>query len=459
VPVLLRARLVAQSGATVEFDSDAEWRWGQPERVYRTAEEPAVLESIRDNWSLIGGAILTPDGSTGAGWTRFRAALAVLDSPTDPIVRVELRRVEAGVETLELSLGTDTHEGFTIDGVSCDGPWTLAPRSTHKIAFPIDLRFSARRVFERTLTLPDGTPVAGVVSFEQRIKHEWDAAGLGTITAETIVTTKNGTDARTRARLLGKLAIPGVTWSYDTNGPDGVDVETLDERESTTSQPRSASAFSRVRQWGERVGTTAPNASPGSISYEDARSDDGMEVLRVVTAEATGPGAEAWVRGRAPSGPHVVETVSRPTSRQFKATWTIRLPSGAAVFVVIDGEISGGFEDFDFEPVNGYQPVLFEGSALPFQLTVRIGIMRRGGTGAKADLPLPPLLRAPWRLDGNASSEGWPRQEEQVARPERARWLRNAVLIYRSATPPEDDPITILRAEGQVPVPSYYLAR
>jgi hypothetical protein len=464
MPVLLRARFTSQAGATVEFDSDAEWRWEQPERVYRTAEEPPVLESIRHHWSLIGGAILTPDGSTGGGWSRFRAALLALNGSSDPIVKVELLRVEAGVETVEATLGddgADTFEAFTIERLSCDGAWQVAPRATHKIAFPIDLRFSARQVFERDLELSDGTAVAGVVHFEQRIRHEYDAAGLGTITAETIVGTKNGVDARTRARLLGKLALPGSTWSYDTNGPDGVDLETLDADESTDTSrlPRSASAISRVRQWGEATGATSPNTAPGGYSYEDARSDDGMEILRVVSAEATGPGAEAWVRGRAPSSPHVEETVSKPTSRQFRATWTIRTPKNGQAYVIIDADITGGAEDFDFEPVNGFAPVLFEGALLPWQLTLRVSIQRRGGNGTKAELPLPPLLQDVWRLDKNASTEGWPRQEEQVPQPTNARWLRNAVLVYQAAVPPNSDPIEFLRANAQATVPSYYLKK
>ena len=460
----LLVRLTTAAAVTLELGLHGEWRWDQPERVYREAAEPPELESVRYAWDVRGGAILTPDGSTGGGWTAFRAALAVLDSRSDPVVKVEILRLEAGVETSEITLGPPDYEGFRIDRVSGDEPYELDPKATHLRAWPITLRFSALKVFERDIVTPDGT-VEDVVGFEQTVSQEYDEAALGTITWDTTVTTRAGVDARAKAISLGRIPIPGVTWAYETNGDAlGVNLELLDALDAA-STPRVVTkvrALSRVVQYGVRIGTTGPGSHPGRVALVDQRDDDGREVVRTVQAQASGPGAEAWVRSQAPGGATEEVTRHDQARRGFSAQWTVRTPKSTVAIVTIVGEVTGGFQDFDYEPVpGGLAPARFDGAILPWQLTLSVRVMLRGGGGTKAELPLPPLLRSPWSLDRKASAEGFPAQQEETATvtAAAARWVREARLVYRASEPPSEDPVEWLRANAAKAVPSYWLQK
>lgn len=457
----LRFRLTTASAATLQFDLDGELRWDQPERVYREAAEPPQLESIRYAWDVRGSAILTPDGSSANGWARFRAALAVIDSRADPVVKVEVLRVEAGAETSELTLGPPTYQGFKIERVAGDEAFELDPKASHRVAWPIYVRFSARRVFARTVTTPDGT-IDDVVGFEQTISQTYDEAALGELTWETTVTTAEGVDARPKAMELGRIPLPGSSWSYLTNGSDGVDVEILDpdDASETARIPTKVRVTSRVKQWGASVGASGPGTSPGRFTWTDARQDDGKgEVVRTVEASATGPGAEAWVRAKKPADAQEEIAKSDVMGRAFSAQWITRTPKNGAEFVTtIAGELTGGYQDFDYEPViGGFAPVRFDGAIQPWQLTLAIRVSRRGGLGTKGELPFPPILRSPWALDRKASSEGFPVQEEEKKADTAARWVREAKLVYRAATPPSEDPVDWLRANSDSTVASYWL--
>lgn len=457
----LRIRLTTEAAATLELDLQGEWRWDQPERIFRESAEPPELESIRYTWEIRGGALLTPDSSVAGGWAAFRAALDVLDSRDDPVVKVDIIRVEAGNETVEITLGPPAYESFRVERVSGDEPYELDPKATHLKAWPITLRFSALRVLTRSFDTPGGT-VDDVVGLEQTITQTYDESALGTITWETIVTTPAGVDARLKAIALGRIPIPSTAWTYRTNGPAlGVDLEIMDPDDSSSSQriPTKVKAVSTVRQWGVVVGTTGPGTSPGEIGLTDQREDDGKgETVRTVEASAVGPGAEAFVRSQKPAGAQEETVKYDHAGRGFSAQWVVRTAKNTTALTTIVGEVTGGFPDFDYEPVpGGYKPVRFDGAILPWQLTLNVRVSRRGGTGLKAELPLPPLLRAPWALDYRESVEGQPAPTEENVTPEAQRWVREARLIYRAAEPPTDDPVQWLRQHADSTVPSYWL--
>jgi hypothetical protein len=397
------------------------------------------------------------------GWSRHNALLAKLETRGDGApTGMQLFEVSPnGVEVERLVLGPPTWASFRVEVAEGDVD-DLNPSSAFQSSFGFYLKCSA--LLQREFDAGDGG-IAGIVGFEQSIKERF-TNGLREVTWTTTVTTKEGTDARVKAALVGAIpaGLYGGSYTYLTNGADshgvgvgGVDVDVLDPDTRSDRVPTKAVAVSTVKEWAIDVGVTGPGSSPDEVSLVEAVNEDEEESTRIVSATARGPGALAWGTAQAPADFSSRKQSYDRATREFSATWEVKTESFVATYS-IQAELSGGHQVFDYEPVTGgYAPVRFDGAVEAWQLTITITITKRGGTGALSEMKLPPLPGDPWSLDWRQSTEGLPTEAEPAKTAAKVKWGRAAKLVLLSNAQPKDDPAQVMRKNMASAVNSYYL--
>lgn len=442
------------------LDINGSWRWVNELTHKEAADDPLPVEQIRAIWTFTGYA--------QRSWTNLRALFAALHRRTGGPIKVQVVRDPGDDEVVELELGPDDWEDFRVEEISGGEPLDVAPSAHHRTLFPVSFRVSAVRRFDEDAGAQTAT---GIVQFEQTAEHRFDA-GLQIITWETTVTTKKGTDAVAKAKTFGLIPISALGGYYTylgCNGSDGVNWTILnadqrdDEREPTLEPdrvPTKVRATCTVRQWGVRVDVTAPGAGPDEVSLVQEEEENDEEKVRRYIAEASGPGAEDWVLSQAPSGDYDRNTRRGQHNNSFRAEWTIREKSTKAeLAMVIEGELTGGYEALDWEEVDGYEPIEFVGPLERWELTLSILLTRRGGTGLSSELPFPPQLPTPWRLDRGRSSETEASEAEAAASADKVKWTRKARLVYVSTSQPSEPPIQWIRKNVAKTVPTYWLRK
>lgn len=420
------------------------------EPAWKEASEPPEVVELREVWEIPGARIVATDGDPLTFWQEWTAFLASVRVRGPGAISVRLVREIGGTPHVVWTLGPPTHERFRIEqlGARTD---EAVPRATWNVLAPFTLVVSAVQRF---------ADVRGIVGWQQETSSRHDPGGLHLLEWRITVTTREGTSAVEKARQFGRIPIVpfGPSYTYETNGADGVEVVATDADELNRRLPTRATAVSRIRQWGVRVGTTSPGTSPTEVSYSvRTRFEDGKQQV-TYRATARGPGALAWVEARRPgSAVDTGEVIHEEALRYAEGTWTTKDETHQDPRPwSIQTEISGGHADFDFEPVvGGYEPVLFEGAILPWKLTVQIRAQRRGASIGRDELLLPGVLPDPWILDRNESREREPTVEKEGLDPESRVWVREASLVYWSARRPTASPLRQL--EAAQPVASYFL--
>jgi len=426
------------------------------EPVWKDAANPPEVTEIREVWEVPGARLVSSDGTQTTFWQEWTAFLAKLRVRGQGApVSVRLIRDPAGAADVVWTLGPPTHERFKIEQLT-SGPDDLAPAATWRVLAPVTLVVSAAQRF---------ADPNGVVGWDQEVSSSHDAGGLHVLEWRTALTTREGVNAVEKAKRFGRIEIApfGGSYTYTTNGPDGVEVVYTDADEANARTPTVCHVVSRIKQWGVHVGTTAPGSSPTEVGHSVRSRVEKDERSTTFRASARGPGALAWVEGKRPGGPiQTAEVFHEEATRFAEATWVVKEPTPdqpdtpEGIRWQIQTEITGGHVDFDFEPVvGGFEPVLFEGATFPWRLNVTLKGKRRGSEGKLSDLKLPGLLPAPWILDRNASREKEPFVAEFGADPGSHLWAREASLVYWSASKPRSSPAAQLRAAQ--PVAGYYL--
>lgn len=421
------------------------------EPAWKDASEPPEVVELREVWEFPGARLVASDGEPQTFWQEWTAFLATFRvRGAGAPVSVRLVRVVGTTTQVVWTLGPPTHERFRIEqlGSRTDD---VVPRATWNVLAPVTLVISAVQRF---------ADVRGIVGWHQETSSRHDPGGLHILEWRTTISTREGISAIEKVRQFGRIQIApfGPSYTYETNGRDGVEVVTTDADEVNQRVPTRATAVSRIRQWGIRVGTTSPGTSPTEVSYSvRTRFEEGK---RSVTYRATarGPGALAWVEARRPANAvDTGEVLHEEALRYAEGTWTTKDdPADELRPWSIQTEITGGHVDFDFEPVvGGYEPVLFEGAILPWRLTVQVRAQRRGANVSRDELLLPGVLPEPWILDHNESREREPTVEKEGLDPESRVWVREASLVYWSARRPTASPLRQL--EESRPVSSYFL--
>lgn len=426
------------------------------EPVWKEAANPPEVVEIREVWEIPGARLVSSDGSPATFWREWAAFLARLRVRGRGFpLWVRLIRDPAGAGEVVWSLGPPSHERFRIEQLSA-GTDELAPTATWNVLTPVTLVVSATQRF---------ADPNGIVGWDQETSSRHDPGGLHVLEWRTRITTREGTSAVEKARRFGRIDITpfGGSYTYETNGADGVEVVATDADEENRRIPTACVVVSRIKQWGVHVGTTAPGISPTEVGYSIRTRVERDERSTTYRATARGPGALRWVEGRKPRGPiDTAEVFHEEAIRYAEGTWVVKeqeppqpdAPEG--IRWQIQTEVSGGYPDFDFEPVvGGFEPVQFEGAVLPWRLSVTLKGQKRGGEGKRDELKLPGTLPAPWVLDRKASREKEPFVAQFGADAESHLWAREASLVYWSPRRPTASPLQqITQAQ---PVESYYL--
>ena len=424
------------------------------EPVWKEAAEPPEVTEIHEVWEIRGARLVASDGDPATFWREWTAFLDRLRvrGPGFP-VWVRLVRVTGSASDVVWTLGPPRHERFRIEqlGAATDEE---APRATWRVLAPVTLVVSAVQRF---------ADPNGIVGWDQETSSRFDPGGLHLLEWRTTITTLEGTSALDKVHRFGRIDIApfGPSYTYDTNGPEGVEVVAVDADEAKGRVPTRCTGVCRLKQWGVRVGTSGPGTSPTEVGYSIRRRVERGETSTTIRASARGPGALSWVEGRAPGGAvDSSEVFHEEAVRYAEGTWIVRgeepTRPGPEPRWQLQTEITGGHPDLDFEPVvGGFEPVLFEGGVLPWRLTVQIRAQRRGGEGKLDELLLPGILPEPWILDRNNSREQDPRVAEDSQDPASRLWAREASLTYWSPRKPTASPLAQL--EAGTPVGSYFL--
>lgn len=445
-----RLRLEIVSGTTFTFDVEGVIE-PRLEPEWKDAANPPQLERVRVVWTVTRARIVAVDAD--ALWDAWAAFLARLQTrqPTAPPTSVRIVRDPGGANETVQTLGPATYQEFRWEGVTGEGTDDGSPAASWNVVAPVTLSFSA------VLALAD---TDGIVGWRQVVRSTYDDAGLHNLEWETEVTTAEGTDARTKAETFAAIPFSslGSGYSYLTNGPTGVDLETLDADENNARTPTRVRAVSRVALRGVDVGTTGPGTAPTTVAYAVTTERSAKGTSTIYEASAQGPNYLSWVLGRRPGGALAEDSVTDSRGdKRATGRWVRKTLDATAVQRTVRIQVRGGYPDFEFAPIaGGYAPVEFVGAVLAWEVTVAVEVEVSGGDGSRATLPFPGLLPDPLRLDYAASQEdAEPWISEQAKEESQATYKRTAQLVYRSATRPPSDLGAQLAAAQ--PVGSYYL--
>ena len=443
----------------VSFALDGGWSWRQAP-VYKEAANPPELEEIREEWTIT-GIVRSSTGTAEQGWDDFNAARdKLLGRGTSKATKVEIIRDPEGTPVTELTLGPPTYERFIVEEVT-GGEWSDAPAASFRVVFPLTIRISAVRLAVDPATGLPGD-ANGITSWEQEVSVAY-AAGLKSMSWSTSIETQEGVDALAKAKALAYIPASAVGSSYSYvsgNGDEAIEYDILDADEVTGRTPTRVRALSAIQEHGVTIGGTGPGTAPDRVLLEDITNTTADEVLRQRVAKAEGPGRESWVRSHKPTWAQDEEIRDDRSGRIYQVTWTGREASTRDVedFWILRGELTGGNQVISFEPVSGgLPPVQFVGPLHPYRLSVSIMVEKRGAEGKASELVFPPVLRAPWILSRQESSEGEPYLSERGATAEADKWSRDARLVYYCTRTPKGSPLASLRERKKEAVESYFL--
>jgi hypothetical protein len=275
----------------------------EPEHRYDHNEtEPPRLVSVTKTWTVDGRLYGASEAEVLAAWTALTKAL---EDPAQYPEAAELRRDGVVVEAISPATG---YRRFRIEHLS-------APRIER--AWRTELRFVAKISGVRVFPAFGSTnsPVSKLT-----LSESWAYAETGlltrTLTGELEVVT--GAKASAVARTLG-LKIPGPNFGFVTRGPEGVDVERLDE----------ADLKARFTSIVQEAGAPLPTGVAPSYARTLHVTRSNGETLSTVTANASGPGAEAAVRAEKPAGTLTESVTVDPFRRTATAVYvTSKLEGG-----------------------------------------------------------------------------------------------------------------------------------
>jgi len=261
----------------------------EPEHKYDHAPiEPPALVSVTKTWTVDGRIYGSNEAAVMGQWTSLTGAL---EDPAKYPDGVELVRDGVTVEAISPAQGYRT---FRIEHLS-------APRVER--AFRTELHFVTRISGVRVFPLLGATnPQISKLSLNE--SWAYSEAGLLTKTLTGDLEVITGASATAVARTLG-LTLPGSNFGFLTAGPEGVDVDELDQSDLKA----------RFRSIVQEAGGPLPGGvGPGYTRSVHVTRTSG-ETLTTTTVNATGPGAEAAVRREKPSAA-LSETVTVDSFRR-----------------------------------------------------------------------------------------------------------------------------------------------
>lgn len=420
---------------------------------WSTHQNPREVHSVLVTWSFYGLMAEDDRGTLFASWIaledRFTRVAGVGIQPDTVTV------IDDATDTVLYTIGPPKYERLQVDLIAAD----------HDPRFPAANWDRLVRVRLQVTAEARYADTRGIVEFDLEVDTTHDPGGFETMTWALTLSTKEGTDAREKAREFGLIDIGplGNYWSYLTNGPDGVEIRVLDADEDAGRIPTRVQSICRVKEWGSVVGATGPNEAPTEVEYAETESEEPDETFNTVRARAQGPGAREWVEARRPGGTLNEENNEwHEERREAISVWTFRKTKEKDPKTKTQEqtriEVTGGAPHVDFETTaGGYRPLRFTGGVLAWTVTVNVVSRRKGGEGTRTELPFPGVFPLPLVLDVGASREDanpWVAEEGKDATQHV--WQREATLVYRANQPPPADLMAALIA---LPTVDTYFAR
>lgn len=417
---------------------------------YKPGSQPREIVALRETWEVRGCQIVTADGTVASTWSQFvalRARIGVRSSAFPTYARF----VIPGGATLH-TLGPSTHEDFQIDGVDGEQDPNVAAASWRSTA-TFTLRFSAVSRYADT---------NGIVGWTQEIENTY-ADGRHQLTWRTRLSTAEGTSALTKARSYAALtssivAALGSTYLYVTNGPYGIETVETDADEENTRTPTAVEVVSSVRAYGVTIGAVSPGSAPSDVGYSITTRTTPDETVTTTVAEATGPGALAFVMAKRPAVFNEEEILDEQARYVARGTWSQRRKATKDakldILFSLKATLAGGGRAIDIEAVaDGGEPVEFVGAFQPVVAAVDVSILNSGVTERNEDMKLPGPPGDPWLFDAAASTETQPFPETRAASVSESTWRREAHLVFRARKAPTTSILQAMLAAQ--PVDSY----
>lgn len=430
-----RLELVYKSG-TLTFDVEGEFlpSWLP---VYRRNANPPVVVEMRKVWEIRQAKFVS---STVAGlWTKITTLDEALMARGDGHpTAARLIRDPGGAGATIITLGPPTYEQFLVEGLEGQTD-ALTPHASFRKSGAFDLRVSAVKKNPHSTT--------GIVGFDQAISYSYER-GLARVRARTELSTAEGTDVRTKAQTYAALDIAdfGSNYTFQTNGPYGIEFESLDDDDTAGRVPTICVAVSELHEWGINVGTTGPGAYPDRVGYSTRTIVTAKKTRTEIDISAEGPNHESWVRARIPTGALtedelLVDPANKITIWKGAQETENEKQKTTGRRGEIRVTVTGGHRAKSYEPAaGGHPPVKFVGAFVQWTAVVVVTVEAVGGTGKCSELKLPGRPGEPWDLIENESEEGEPYLEEENRKVDETQdtWRREARLVYRSATPPSE---------------------
>ncbi len=288
----------------------------EPEHKYDfNPVEPPQLVAITKTWTIDGHLYGASETEVMTLWSQLTGAL---ETPAQYPEGVELVRDGTVVEAISPAAG---YRRFKIEQLS-------APRIERQ--WRVELRFLTRISGVKVFPLLGGNSpqVSKLVLNESWAYSE---AGLLTKTLTGDLEVVTGASASAVARTLG-LTLPGPTFGFVTRGPEGVDVDKLDQTDLKA----------RFKSIVQEAGAALASGVAPSYSRSLHVTKTNGETMTTTTATATGPGAEAAVRAERPGGT-LSETVTvDPFRRSATAVYVQEKLDGGRVLRVHRFSTRGG---------------------------------------------------------------------------------------------------------------------
>jgi hypothetical protein len=298
-----------------------------PDHVYEyDLSIPPHLVAIVKTWTLEG--VLYGRGGTAVA-AAFDALNAKIEDPRNYPDGIELLKDGVSLESISVASGYDDWRIDRLSSPQTDLQWRGELRFTIKV--------TARRRIPG-LTSP-------VTKFTQTETFTYDEAGLLTRTLAGELEVANGS-AVAQARTLG-LKLPGNTFGFVSNGPEGVDVERLDP------QDLKARYSSTIKE----SGTPLPDGCAPNFTLEvETQTRDGVQVT-TTRVHAAGTGALAAVQSHLAPG-RLHEAVSQDANARTAQGVFVetKAAQGDQVLKLHRFSVSGGKQPIAFTRRTGGRP-------------------------------------------------------------------------------------------------------
>lgn len=380
--------------------------------------EPPRITATRWTWAL--EALLDGAGEEAVHdkWTELREAI----EGEPPVQGVQLLRDGVVVEDISPEGGYQQVKVEQLSSPKTDTQWTTD--------VTVQMRVTGyKRIANPSAPDPDSGEVGGedgetdpVGALEQTLSYDYDPNGLATKTLSGVVETVTGVSAEALARAF-TLPLPGSEWAYVTRGPEGVNVEVLDQANTR------ARFTSVIRQSGAPL---PAGVGPDFKAIVETTTADGKETTKT-TVTAVGPSALAAVRSKRPAGKVFEQITSDPHGRAAQAVYIqeAKAPNAPPVrrhrFV-----ITGGGRPIRWtRRAGGREPAKHIGSATEVLIEEECTVERYGRPAGIQDFKFPSPLS---NVDQDTSRTRHEAPEREIGKDESAdKWIATIHRFYTAA--------------------------